>query len=109
MSTTPAAPPASGAPAPPNWLDGRTPLGRAVALVLAVPPLRRMLFAQARRMMIRTAERRGIPWEARREELRRRAGPLLAEATDPATATPAYYRVPFHAYEEGNLCWRAAC
>ena len=37
------------------------------------------------------------------------AEPLLESSTNPSTAVPAYYRAPFHAYREGNLCWAAAC
>jgi SAM-dependent methyltransferase len=92
---------------PPNWVDDRTALGRLIAAVLAVEPLRQLLFLQARRMMIRTAETRGIPWRQRREELRRQAEPLLEACTNPATQIPAYYRARFHAYQEGNLCWLA--
>ncbi|MCP9828261.1 hypothetical protein KBZ19_07140 [Synechococcus sp. L2F] len=89
---------------PPNWVDDRTALGRLIAAVLAVEPLRQLLFLQARRMMIRTAETRGIPWRQRREELRRQAEPLLEACTNPATQI----RARFHAYQEGNLCWLAA-
>ncbi|MEO1002154.1 MAG: class I SAM-dependent methyltransferase [Cyanobacteria bacterium J06638_7] len=102
--TTPAA-----AAAPPPWASDATPLGRLISALLAIEPLRQLLFHQARRMMIRTAEQRGIPWRARREELRRQAEPLLAACTNPATSIPAYYRARFHAYNEGNLCWQAAC
>lgn len=77
--------------------------------LLAVEPLRQVLFWQARRLIIGTAERRGIAWRARREALQERAEPLLALSTNPATQTPAYYRVRFHAYNAGNLCWQAAC
>jgi ubiquinone/menaquinone biosynthesis C-methylase UbiE len=94
---------------PPPWVDSRHPLGRLIAAVLAVAPLRRLLFWQARRVIIRTAERNGIAWRARRQELRAAAEPLLAASRDPATTVPAYYRAPFHAYPEGNLCWPAAC
>jgi SAM-dependent methyltransferase len=102
------APAASPTP-PPNWVDDSTPLGWAISQVLAAEPLRQLLFAQARRVMIRTAERRGIAWQERREELRRLAEPLLAASADPATVVPAYYHARFHAYEQGNLCWEAAC
>jgi len=101
---------AEGATAsPPPWVDSRHPLGRCIAALLAVAPLRRLLFWQARRLIIRTAERNGIAWRARRDQLRLAAEPLLAVSTDPATVEPAYYRAPFHAYDEGNLCWLAAC
>jgi len=106
---TPAGATTDASPAPPNWADDRTPLGRLISGVLAVDPLRRLLFLQARRMMIRTAEQRGIPWRARREQLRRQSEPLLAASTNPATVVPAYYRARFHAYDQGNLCWDAAC
>lgn len=101
--------PPLSSPPPPPWVDARTPLGRLIAAVLAVEPLRQLLFLQARRMMIRTAESRGIPWRQRREQLRQEAEPLLATSTDAAVVTPTYYRARFHAYAEGNLCWEAAC
>jgi SAM-dependent methyltransferase len=109
LSASFSAPMTSSASTPPNWVDDRTALGRLIAAVLAVEPLRQLLFLQARRMMIRTAETRGIPWRQRREELRRQAEPLLEACTNPATQIPAYYRARFHAYQEGNLCWLAAC
>ncbi len=99
----------SAATTPPNWVDDRTPLGGLIAAILSVEPLKQLLFLQARRMMIRTAEQRGIPWRARRDELQHRAEPLLAACTDPAVTPPAYYRARFHAYTDGNLCWQAAC
>ncbi|NQV11500.1 MAG: class I SAM-dependent methyltransferase [Cyanobacteria bacterium] len=105
----PCSAPAVSASTPPNWVDDRTPLGWLIARVLAVEPLRQLLFLQARRMMIRTAERRGIPWRARRDALQEQAEPLLAQSTAEGITTPAYYRARFHAYAEGNLCWAAAC
>ncbi len=101
--------PAMSSPPPPPWVDARTPLGRLIAAVLAVEPVRQLLFLQARRMMIRTAESRGIPWRQRREQLLLEAEPLLAASTDAAVVAPPYYRARFHAYAEGNLCWEAAC
>ncbi|EAQ75674.1 MULTISPECIES: class I SAM-dependent methyltransferase [unclassified Synechococcus] len=101
--------PVISSPPPPPWVDARTPLGRLIAAVLAVEPMRQLLFLQARRMMIRTAETRGIPWRHRREQLRQQAEPLLASSTEAAVVTPPYYRARFHAYAQGNLCWDAAC
>ncbi|MDM7937070.1 MAG: class I SAM-dependent methyltransferase [Cyanobium sp. CZS 48M] len=101
--------PVIGASTPPPWVDARTPLGRLIAGVLAVEPVRQLLFLQARRMMIRTAEGRGIPWRQRREQLRQQAEPLLASSTEAAVVVPPYYRARFHAYAQGNLCWEAAC
>lgn len=102
-------PAADASATPPPWVDSGHPLGRLIAALLAIGPLRRVLFWQARGVIIRTAERNGIAWRARREELRAAAEPLLASCTDPATVVPAYYRAAFHAYPEGNLCWPAAC
>jgi len=104
----PAAPALTAAAPPPNWVASRHPLGWLIDRLLAVEPLRRLLFLQARQLIIRTAERRGIAWRARREELVLQAEPLLASSTDAATQVPAYYRARFHAYQEGNLCWQAA-
>jgi SAM-dependent methyltransferase len=87
----------------------RHPLGWLINLLLAVEPLRWLLFQQARRLIIRTAEGRGIAWRQRRETLRQAAEPLLALSADSAVAIPDYYRVRFHAYDAGNLCWAAAC
>jgi hypothetical protein len=44
---------------PPNWVASRHPLGWLIDRLLAVEPLRRLLFLQARQLIIRTAERRG--------------------------------------------------
>jgi SAM-dependent methyltransferase len=33
----------------------------------------------------------------------------LALSTNPSAAIPTYYRARFHAYDQGNLCWAAAC
>ena len=107
----PAPIPASVAAAspPPNWVRSRHPLGWLIDRLLAVEPLRQVLFWQARRLIIGTAERRGIAWRDRREALQVRAEPLLAASTNPATRPPAYYLARFHAYNAGNLCWQAAC
>jgi SAM-dependent methyltransferase len=94
---------------PPNWVESNHPLGWLINRVLAVEPLRQLLFWQARRLIIRTAEGRGIAWRQRRQQLQRAAEPLLATSTDPTLVPPAYYRARFHAYDQGNLCWAAAC
>lgn len=106
---SPASPAQATFAAPPNWVESRHPLGWLIDRLLAVEPLRQVLFWQARRLIIRTAEGRGIAWRARREALQRAAEPQLAASTDPAVLPPAYYRARFHAYDQGNLCWQAAC
>ena len=103
---TPALPASSP---PPNWVEANHPLGWLINRVLAVEPLRQLLFWQARRLIIRTAEGRGIAWRQRRESLQAAAEPLLAASSSPSLAMPPYYRARFHAYDQGNLCWAAAC
>ena len=70
--------------------------------------LRRPLFFQARQLIIRTAERNGIPWRARRRELHDAAASWRASSVTPGLQPPQYYLARFHAYEQGNLCWQAA-
>jgi SAM-dependent methyltransferase len=94
---------------PPNWVEANHPLGWLINRVLAVEPLRQLLFWQARRLIIRTAEGRGIAWRQRREQLQCSAMPLLELSTSPSATVPSYYRARFHAYDQGNLCWAAAC
>ncbi|MFN6132988.1 MAG: hypothetical protein ACK46L_08835, partial [Synechococcaceae cyanobacterium] len=100
---------AAAANAPPNWVASRHPLGWAIDRLLAVEPLRQLVFHQARSLIIRTAEGRGIAWRQRREQLRAAAEPLLASVSDPNLRVPHYYGARFHAYNQGNLCWEAAC
>lgn len=82
---TPALPASSP---PPNWVESNHPLGWLIDRLLAVEPLRWLLFWQARRLIIRTAEGRGIAWRQRRELLQRAAEPLLVSTTNPAVAVP---------------------
>jgi len=100
METAPSTDSVTLASPPPNWVRSRHPLGWLIDRLLAVEPLRQVLFWQARRLIIGTAERRGIAWRERREALRVRAEPLLEASTNPATEPPAYYRAHFHAYNE---------
>ena len=60
-------------------------------------------------MLIKTAEKNGIPWRKHYEELA--ASGIQQQAPQVMNAAvhyPNYYQVPFHAYEKGNLCWEAA-
>ena len=92
----------------PRWADSSRGLGRLIEGLIGIGLLRRPLFFQARQLIIRTAERNGIPWRARRRELQLAAEPLLAASTTVGLTPPAYYLSRFHAYEQGNLCWQAA-
>ena len=94
--------------ATPRWADSSRGLGRVIERLIGIGLLRRPLFFQARQLIIRTAERNGIPWRQRRSELRKAAEPLRIASATPGLIPPDYYRVRFHAYEQGNLCWQAA-
>ena len=48
--------------ATPRWADSTRGLGRLIEMLIGIGLLRRPLFFQARQLIIRTAERNGIPW-----------------------------------------------
>eukprot|EP00850_Spirogloea_muscicola_P016255 SM000131S26685 [mRNA] locus=s131:65300:67379:+ [translate_table: standard] len=77
---------------------------------MRVRPLFAVLKLAARRVLIQTAEKNGVPW--REMAARTLADPALrAEkelVEDKSLAYPDYYLQEFHAYKDGNLCWEAA-
>ncbi len=92
----------------PAWA-GDDLLSRCVNLLIQTKPIYALMKQQARQVLIKTAEKNGVPWRKQSEELA--ASGLqqqLAQRTNPAVQYPDYYQVPFHAYEAGNLCWQAA-
>ena len=65
--------------------------------------------SQARRVLIKTAEKNGIRWRENYEMLEASvAKQALTKIANPNIVYPDYYQLPFHAYDEGNLCWPAA-
>lgn len=82
---------------------------QGIAAVLAVKPLWNLAKSQARTMMIKRAERLGIPW---RETVREFEITDLQSDWDavvnPDLDYPAYYQASFHGYDQGHLCWPAA-
>lgn len=94
--------------AKPAWA-GEDLLSRWVNLLIRTKPLYALMKRQARQVLIKTAEKNGIPWRQTyadwdASEVREQ----LVEITNPEVTYPDYYRVPFHAYSDGNLCWDAA-
>lgn len=94
--------------AKPDWA-GDDLLSRLVNRAIQTPLLYALMKRQARQVIIKTAEKNGVPWrqtcvELDTPEMRQR----LENLTNPAIAYPDYYQVPFHAYSDGNLCWQAA-
>jgi len=82
---------------------------RLVNGILAIKPLANLAKHQARQMMIKRAERIGVPWTQEVETLEARDWKAdLAQVQNPQLSYPEYYFRPFHAYEGGNLSWKAA-
>lgn len=82
---------------------------RLVNQVLAIKPLANLAKHQARSMMIKRAEKIGVPWRQRVQELQTHDWDSeLAQVQDPKLTYPEYYLRSFHAYEQGNLSWDAA-
>lgn len=92
----------------PDWA-GETLLSNFVNLLIQTKPVYKLMKNQARQVLIKTAEKKGVPWRKNYEVLEASgAKQLLTEVTNPDVVYPDYYKVPFHAYSEGNLCWEAA-
>jgi ubiquinone/menaquinone biosynthesis C-methylase UbiE len=92
----------------PDWA-GEDWLSRGVNLLIQTKPLYNLMKHQARQVLIKTAEKKGVPWRHKVQELAT-SGLMtrLGDITQDGVTYPAYYQVPFHAYAEGNLCWTAA-
>ncbi|QLE58255.1 class I SAM-dependent methyltransferase [Nostoc sp. TCL26-01] len=82
---------------------------RLVNGILAIKPLADLAKHQARQMMIKRAEKIGVPWTQEVKTLQARDWTQdLAEVQNPQIIYPDYYLTSFHAYESGNLSWQAA-
>jgi ubiquinone/menaquinone biosynthesis C-methylase UbiE len=92
----------------PDWA-GDDLLSRFVNLLIQTKPIYGLMKRQARQVLIKTAEKNGIPWRKNYQELANsEVRELYTAIADSSIQYPDYYRVPFHAYNEGNLCWQAA-
>ncbi len=92
----------------PDWA-GNDLLSRFVNLLIKTKPIYSIMQRQARRVLINTAEKNGIPWRKNYQDLENSAArDLLDSVSNSEIAYPDYYQVPFHAYDRGNLCWQAA-
>lgn len=92
----------------PAWA-GDDFLSRCVNLLIQTQPVYAVMKQQARQVLIKTAERNGVPWRKRVEEFAAaEIEQSAAQLTNQKVSYPDYYQVPFHAYEHGNLCWQAA-
>ncbi|MEM7554906.1 MAG: class I SAM-dependent methyltransferase [Cyanobacteria bacterium P01_A01_bin.84] len=92
----------------PDWA-GEDFLSRCVNLLIKTKPVYQLMKHQARQVLIKTAEKNGVPWRKNYDKLELSGiKQNLPEVTNPDIVYPDYYNVPFHAYPEGNLCWKAA-
>ncbi|MCT7957198.1 class I SAM-dependent methyltransferase [Laspinema palackyanum] len=92
----------------PDWAGGDL-LSQFVNLLIQTKPIYWLMKQQARQVIIKTAEKNGIPWRKNYSDLEAsEAKNLLATITNSTVTYPSYYQVPFHAYNQGNLCWEAA-
>ncbi|HCF28347.1 MAG TPA: SAM-dependent methyltransferase [Cyanobacteria bacterium UBA11049] len=82
---------------------------RLVNTVLAIAPLANLAKHQARQMMIKRAEKIGVPWTKTVQDLRLLNWEShLNRVQNPELKYPDYYCCSFHAYDRGNLSWEAA-
>lgn len=92
----------------PDWA-GEDWLSRAVNVLIQTKPIYKVMKRQARQVLIKTAEKNGVTWQANYETLARSGIQEQVKAiANPEVSYPDYYQVPFHAYDAGNLCWEAA-
>ena len=90
-----------------NTAPGLT--SRLVNGVLAIKPLANLAKHQARQMMIKRAEKIGVPWRKEVQALQSLDWDAqLTQIQNPQLVYPDYYCQSFHAYEHGNLSWEAA-
>jgi len=92
----------------PNWAGGDL-LSRLVNILIQTKPIYSVMKHQARQVLMKTAEKNGIPWRKTYQELEASGiKERLEQITNQSITYPDYYQVPFHAYDQGNLCWLAA-
>ena len=92
----------------PDWA-GEDTLSKFVNLLIQTKPIYKLMKHQARKVVIQIAEKNGVPWRKNYEALKSSGvTQQLAKMTNPDVVYPDYYKVPFHSYTEGNLCWDAA-
>ncbi|CAM9111916.1 unnamed protein product [Choristocarpus tenellus] len=68
---------------------------------------------KARKKIIDRADMMGVGWSDTVDSMKRNIDALQGEYDgllnmEVWDSTPDYYKAPFHAYTEGNLCWKAA-
>jgi len=67
-----------------------------------------VLVPLARQKIVDTGEANGIPWTNAFNWIQSQDGPWKDNIRYDTSHIEPYYKKPFHAYEDGNLCWEAA-
>ncbi|KAF6001767.1 hypothetical protein F1559_003092 [Cyanidiococcus yangmingshanensis] len=91
----------------PAWAGSDEWLSKLINLLIQTPWVYALLKRQAKAVIRRTAEARGIAWHGFAQALEQ-AGVASYFSPRVDLVYPSYYTKPFHAYDEGNLCWEAA-
>lgn len=82
---------------------------QVISGLLEIKPLWAVAKWQARQMMIKRAERLGIPWRETVARLGQQDWQQDWDAVYQSDITyPHYYEAAFHGYDQGHLCWQAA-
>lgn len=82
---------------------------RLVNGILAIKPLATLAKHQAREMMIKRAEKIGVPWRENVKQLQTHDWETeISQVQNNDLTYPEYYLSTFHAYDQGNLSWDAA-
>jgi SAM-dependent methyltransferase len=80
-----------------------------VSGLLSIKPIWAIAKKQARSMMIKRAERLGIPWRETVHQLQNHDWQSdWATIHNADLSYPDYYQASFHGYDRGHLCWDAA-
>jgi len=80
-----------------------------VSGLLNIKPIWAIAKKQARSMMIKRAERLGIPWRETVYQLQNHDWQSdWATIHNADLSYPDYYQASFHGYDQGHLCWDAA-
>lgn len=82
---------------------------RLINFILSVKPLANFMKAQAHQMMVKRAEKIGVPWTENVQKLSQRDWKTeQTQVENPNLEYPDYYLTTFHSYDRGNLSWEAA-
>lgn len=91
---------------PPTKIDLTS---RLIEVILSIKPLANFAKTRARNMMVKRAEAIGVPWRENVQRLKEYNWEQTLESIQNSELEyPSYYTTSFHAYESGNLNWKAA-